>query len=162
VTDPTTLVMTSADETRAFGRHLGAALRPGAVVLLSGDLGAGKTTLAQGIATGLGVTDHVQSPTFTLVAEYAGRTGDGTSITLYHLDLYRLSGESDLESFGFDQYLDPVDGVTLIEWPERAGTWLPEAFGLIELEWAGTERRLVRLSTVPNGAPTFERFLGWS
>ena len=93
-----------------------------------------------------------QSPTFTLVAEHAGRTADGTPITLFHLDLYRLSDEADLESFGYDQYLAPVDGITLIEWPERAGNWLPDAYVLIEMEPVGMDRRAIRVSVFPDGS----------
>jgi tRNA threonylcarbamoyladenosine biosynthesis protein TsaE len=112
------------------------------VVLLHGDLGAGKTTLTQGIAVGLGVQDYVQSPTFTLVSEL-----QGVQLTLYHLDLYRLNDEAELESFGYDQYLSPEDGVSVIEWPERAGEWLPDRYLLIELTSAGNDHRSIRFET---------------
>src|SRR5688572_8679462 len=123
----------SADETRAFGERLAHHLRAGDVLLLQGDLGAGKTTLTQGIARGLGIDDYVQSPTFILVAEYDGRAADGSPLRLYHLDLYRLADAADLESFGFGDYLEPVDGVSVIEWPERAADELPETYLLIRL-----------------------------
>jgi tRNA threonylcarbamoyladenosine biosynthesis protein TsaE len=133
------LITTGEEETRSIGERLGRRLPDGAVVLLNGDLGAGKTTLTQGIAAGFGVEEQVQSPTFTLVAEHQGEDGR----KLYHLDLYRLQDEADLESFGYEQYIDPVDGVSIIEWPERAGEWLPEAFLLIDIVIAGpSERRL--------------------
>lgn len=134
------IVSAAPDRTREIGERLGRLLRTGHVVLLNGDLGAGKTTLAQGIAAGLGVEEYVQSPTFTLVAEHDGRAG----CRLYHLDLYRLRDEADLESFGYEQYLDPVDGVSVIEWPERAGAWLPDAFLLVNIEIAGPAERLLR------------------
>ena len=135
------LISRSPEQTRAIGERLGGLLRTGDVLLLNGDLGAGKTTLTQGIAAGFGVAEYVQSPTFTLVAEHEGESGR----KLYHLDLYRLQDEADLESFGYEQYIDPVDGVAVIEWPERAGTWLPDAYVLIDFTIAGPSERRLRL-----------------
>ncbi len=89
------------------------------MVALRGALGAGKTTLAQAIARGAGVSDDVTSPTFALVHEYAGRTS-----RVYHLDLYRLNGPQDLTNIGWDEIVNG-DGIVLIEWPERAGARLP-------------------------------------
>jgi tRNA threonylcarbamoyladenosine biosynthesis protein TsaE len=147
----------SADETRAFGERLAHRLRVGDVVLLQGDLGAGKTTLIQGLARGLGIADYVQSPTFILVAEYDGRAADGTPLRLYHLDLYRLDGTADLASIGFDDYLAPTDGVTVIEWPERAGDDLPETYLLIEIAHAGEDRRRLTVTAVPPDGPAADR-----
>lgn len=144
------IVSESPEQTRALGAAIGRRLRPGDVVLLHGDLGAGKTTLTQGIAEGLGIHDYVQSPTFTLVAEHSGRTAAGDPIVLYHLDLYRLSGAHDLESFGYDEFLAPVDGITVIEWPERAEGWLPDAYLLVHLEVAGPEQRRITVEAIPN------------
>jgi tRNA threonylcarbamoyladenosine biosynthesis protein TsaE len=146
---PITLVTDSAEQTREIGARLGRLLRPGDVVLLHGDLGAGKTTLTQGIAQGLGVREQIQSPTFTLVAEHEGQTVEEAPIRLYHLDLYRLAGEEDLDSFGWEQYLAPVDGVAVVEWPERAGSWLPEEYLLVRLELDGADRRRVMVEAVP-------------
>ena len=106
---------------RAFGAALGAALRAPVVVALRGELGAGKTTLAQAIAFGAGVLGDVTSPTFALVHEYAGR-----SSRVYHLDLYRLAGPQDLTNIGWDEIVNG-DGIVLVEWPERAGARLPRA-----------------------------------
>jgi tRNA threonylcarbamoyladenosine biosynthesis protein TsaE len=139
----------SAEQTRALGAKLGRLLRPGDVVLLHGDLGAGKTTLTQGIAQGLGVREQIQSPTFTLVAEHASVTAEDAPVYLYHLDLYRLAGEGDLDSFGWEQFLQPDDGVTIVEWPERAGTWLPEEYLLVRLEPEGADRRRVTVEAMP-------------
>jgi tRNA threonylcarbamoyladenosine biosynthesis protein TsaE len=149
------LVSNSAEQTREIGARLGRRLRTGDLVLLHGDLGAGKTTLAQGIARGLGVADPVQSPTFTLVNEHLaggnGRPGDGGGgpLRLYHLDLYRLAGDDDLDSFGFDDYLAPVDGVALVEWPERAVARLPAAYLLVRLEPLGEGKRRLAIEAVP-------------
>lgn len=115
--------------------------------MLHGDLGAGKTTLTQGLAQGLGITEPVQSPTFTLVAEHLGFTTDGTPIRLYHLDLYRLGGEEDLKDVGFDDLLAPTDGISVIEWPERAGTWLPDRYILVTIEANQADSRRLTVST---------------
>ena len=139
------VTVASPEQTRGIGERIGRRLRSGDVILLNGDLGAGKTTLAQGIAAGLCVTEPVQSPTFTLVAEHIGRGDNGVPLRLHHLDLYRLGDESDLESFGYEQYLEPEDGVSVIEWPERAGNWLPERFLLVRIGYQALGGRRVRV-----------------
>lgn len=139
--------VTSAEAMQALGEELASSLKVGDVLMLHGDLGAGKTTLTQGIAAGLGVEGAVQSPTFTLVREHRGR-----EMMLYHLDLYRLSDPDELENLGYETYLDPADGVSVIEWPERAGDWLPERFTLVRIEHLGRDRRLVLIENVRHGA----------
>jgi tRNA threonylcarbamoyladenosine biosynthesis protein TsaE len=109
--------------------------------MLHGDLGAGKTTLAQGVAEGLGVESPVQSPTFTLVREHQAR-----EMMFYHLDLYRLDSPDELEDIGYETYIDPADGVSLIEWPERAGDWLPAVFTMVQIDHLGGDRRKVNIS----------------
>jgi tRNA threonylcarbamoyladenosine biosynthesis protein TsaE len=141
-----TIITDGPEQTRELGERLGRVLPHGTVVLLHGDLGAGKTTLTQGIAIGLGIDDYVQSPTFTLVGEHAAVHRDGSRTVLYHLDLYRLRDEADLESFGFEQYLSPEDGVAVIEWPERAGSWLPDRYVLIEISIDGASQRSFAIS----------------
>ena len=105
----------SAEETIAFGRSLASALAPPLVILLRGDLGAGKTTLAKGIAEGFAAAsaDNVTSPTFTLVHEYRGPRA-----TLYHIDLYRVDTERELETLGLDDLITPTS-ILLIEWGEK-------------------------------------------
>ncbi len=105
----------SAEETIAFGRSLAAKLSPPLIVLLRGELGAGKTTLVKGIAEGFQVAraENVTSPTFTLVHEYRG-----PRVTLYHIDLYRIDTERDLETLGLDDLLAP-NCILLIEWGEK-------------------------------------------
>ena len=101
----------SADETRQLGAAIGHAAKPGTVILLYGDLGAGKTTLAQGIGSALGI-DEVSSPTFLLAAEHQGR------LLLHHVDLYRLEETDDLSTLGLDDLLG-IDDLVVVEWPER-------------------------------------------
>ena len=109
-----TMLSHSAAETEEIGYRFGSSLRNGDCISLTGSLGAGKTVLAKGIARALGITEPIVSPTFTLVQEYDG------SMKLYHLDLYRLSGEDEFESMGGEEFLYP-DGITLVEWAEKIG-----------------------------------------
>jgi tRNA threonylcarbamoyladenosine biosynthesis protein TsaE len=124
------------DDTAAEGERLAATLRPGGVVLLYGELGAGKTAFVRGLARGLGAPDaEVSSPTFTIVQEYAGR------LPLYHVDLYRLE-PNEIEDLGLDELISG-DGVVAIEWAER---WhgRPDDAIEVRLEHAGEdERRIV-------------------
>jgi len=127
----------SAEETIAVGERLGNRLKPGDVVALSGDLGAGKTTLTRGIAAGMGVAADIHSPTFTLIHEHPG------AIPLYHIDLYRLSNEEEAERIGIDEYIYG-DGVTIIEWAQKVKPLLPPDRLDIELKMTGdTDRELV-------------------
>jgi tRNA threonylcarbamoyladenosine biosynthesis protein TsaE len=100
-------------ETEALGERLGRVVEHGAVLAVSGDLGAGKTQFVRGLARGLGVTARVHSPTFTLVNEYGGGR-----LKLFHLDLYRLETPAQILSAGIEEFLAP-DGVAVIEWAER-------------------------------------------
>jgi tRNA threonylcarbamoyladenosine biosynthesis protein TsaE len=146
----------SPAETAAVGKALAGYLQDGDLVLLHGDLGAGKTTLAKGIASALGVGDVVSSPSFALINEY--NTGLKASVSrLFHLDLYRLRDEGDLASIGFDDLVMSADGVVLVEWPERAATMLPERFLLIELETVGSDSRRLRFAPGPDKHDWLER-----
>lgn len=120
------LVTRSDSETRAVGEALGALLRGGDVVALSGELGAGKTTLVQGIVAGLGGGARVTSPTFTLINDYETRSG----VRVVHVDAYRLGErvavELDAETLGLDDLLDDPRAVVLVEWAERIAGSLPE------------------------------------
>jgi len=130
------LTLRSLGETEEFGLLLGGIVRAGDVICLDGDLGAGKTTLTQAIARGLGVPADppVTSPSFTIFQEYQGR------IPLYHFDLYRLSGPDDVLAMGLDEYFY-LSGCAVIEWSERAETILPEEGLRLELRVAEAERR---------------------
>ena len=113
----TKLVSTSAAMTRALGVSLATELGPGAVVVLSGDLGSGKTVFAQGVAAGLGVTERVVSPTFAIAREYSGR------LPFHHLDVYRLDHVQEAIDLGLDELFEGA--VTLIEWGEGVRDLLP-------------------------------------
>ena len=103
----------SPEETTAFGRALGTLLEPGDAVLLTGGLGAGKSVLARGLARGLGISQAMPSPTFTLMQPYEGR------IPFYHFDLYRLDDPAEFYEAGLDEFIGG-DGAAVIEWPDRA------------------------------------------
>ncbi len=127
----------SESQTRRLGMRLANLLTPGDVLALSGDLGTGKTRWVQGVCQGLGVSDLVISPTYTLVNEYQGH------YSIYHIDLYRLTDSLEVLSFGLDDYLYG-SGITLIEWAERAGDFLPNTYLAIELyHLEETKRRIV-------------------
>ncbi len=143
-----------SEETFRVGQLIGAALSPGDIVCLHGDLGAGKTVLTQGIGWGLGVNQPINSPTFTLVNEYAGR------IPLYHLDLYRLAEPAQLEQIGWEECVFG-EGVAVIEWPEVLTPLLPADYLKISLEKdlsAGEDCRLLTLEGLgPMGQRLSER-----
>ncbi len=126
------------EETRQFGRELAAAMQPGELVALSGDLGAGKTCLIQGIAEGLGVTDVVNSPTFVLLNLYAARKAAGGELTVYHFDLYRLASGEELEDIGALEFFEDSQGVSLVELADRMPEYLPESRWEVRLEHGDT------------------------
>jgi len=133
------LETSSEAETEAAGESLGRSLAAGSVVLLYGDLGAGKTAFVRGLARGVGaLPDEVSSPTFTLVQEYAG-----TSLTLYHVDLYRLDS-AEVDDLGLDDLVDSR-GIVAIEWAER---WpgRPRRAINVQLEESGEGRRRIRVA----------------
>lgn len=115
---PIHLISRSPDDTRRAAARLAPALRPGSVLALHGDLGAGKTCFIQGLAEALGVSSSVSSPTYTLISEYQGR------LPFYHADLYRLEEPEEAMRAGLDEYLHG-QGVTAVEWAERAANLLP-------------------------------------
>lgn len=133
------IVSASPAETRALARRLSRCLVGGDVLLLQGDLGAGKTEFVKGLAEGLQVTDLVTSPTFTLLNVYHG------AMPLYHFDLYRLEDAEELDNIGFAEYLGG-DGVAVIEWPDRFPMEMPSEHILVELlPGANDQERFVRI-----------------
>jgi tRNA threonylcarbamoyladenosine biosynthesis protein TsaE len=130
-----------ADETIQRGRELGAMLKPPALVLLFGELGAGKTTLTKGIVGGLGVAeeDQVTSPTFTLVHKY------GDAATVYHVDLYRIADFHDLESLGLEDFLTE-QAIVIVEWPEKFSLRADWPVVRIQLEHLGEDARRISIT----------------
>jgi tRNA threonylcarbamoyladenosine biosynthesis protein TsaE len=145
-----------SDETRKTGEQVAGWLQAGDVVLLHGDLGAGKTTLAQGIAVGLGVEGLISSPSFVLINEYEIAT-DKIPGRLFHVDLYRLRDEADLGSIGYAEIIAPITSVTLVEWPERAPDLLPQDYLLIEFTFGETDQRRMRFSFHSSAAGAADR-----
>jgi tRNA threonylcarbamoyladenosine biosynthesis protein TsaE len=139
VTHPQIIVTRNEEETSAEGERLAARLTAGDVVLLRGELGAGKTAFVRGMARGLGAPpDAVSSPTFTLVQEYRGR------VVLYHVDLYRLK-PVEVADLGLDELMES-GGVVAIEWAER---WAdaPEGAWVVQIDDQGEDRRRIAIST---------------
>ena len=132
--------LVTLQHTESLGTVLGKIAEPGDVITLEGTLGAGKTALTQYIGRGLGVDKraYITSPTFALLHEYQGR------IPLYHMDLYRLGSEEEIESLGFPEYFYG-SGLTVIEWPERLGNLMPTERLHIELVISGEVSRIAHL-----------------
>lgn len=130
----------SAEETVELGKKIGAFLLANDVVALIGPLGAGKTTLIQGIAEGLEVKDYVTSPTFIIINEYQGR------VPFFHVDLYRLDKVDDIEDLGIEEYFKR-GGVCVIEWAEKLGELKPKRAEKIEIEIISENERKMGLSS---------------
>ena len=137
------LTLNNSNETIALGERMAAYLRPGDVVVLNGDLGAGKTTFTKGIAKGLGIKEIIKSPTFTIIHEYQ----DGR-IPLYHMDAYRLENGG-AEDLGLDEYFDG-DGVSVVEWAQFAEDELPDEFLAITFKRTDDESKRI-LTFDPRG-----------
>ena len=131
------------DHTIRIGLGIGKQLRPGSVVALHGALGAGKTTLVKGIARSLNIEEAVTSPSFTLIAEYEG-SREGNPITLYHIDLYRISHPQEVEDLGMEEILDG-EGICVIEWAEKASEFLPESAVRVEIVIEDKGRRQIKI-----------------
>lgn len=124
------VMLTSEEKTRAFGRTLGEAARPGDVIALTGDLGAGKTQCSKGVAEGLGCAVEASSPTFPLVHEYPGGR-----LMMYHFDFYRLETAEEALALGWDDYIE-AQGVCVVEWADKFPELLPP-----ETQWWHLEMR---------------------
>ncbi len=151
------LQLPDCQATQALGRLLGSRLAPGTILLLGGGLGSGKTTLVQGLAQGLGITDPVCSPTFTLINEYLeGRT------PLYHMDLYRLNPE-EVVGLDLERYWNPVEtepGIIAIEWPDRLTSPPPQALTLTLCDHLGGGRQVTLGAMDPANLNQWEELLG--
>jgi len=132
----------SPEETGQFAARFADELEPGDILALKGSLGSGKTCFVQGLARGLGITErYITSPTFVLIREYKGR------LPLYHIDLYRLGSGIEIWMLGLDEYMNG-DGVTAIEWPEKAEDGLPERTIKISIECLDEMTREISYSMV--------------
>jgi tRNA threonylcarbamoyladenosine biosynthesis protein TsaE len=129
------IILSSEDETINFAQSFASKIAPPKLILLSGNLGAGKTTFAKGFAKGLGVDDLVQSPTFTYMQIYDGR------FQMIHFDLYRLKNEREFLAMGFEEYLY-ANAIVLVEWPERIRSILPEGAIHLHLEQEDQVRKI--------------------
>ncbi len=129
----------STEETEAFAANMAKELPPGSVLALYGDLGAGKTVFARGFARGLGITEPISSPTFTIVQEYPFEVGR----KFFHLDLYRIDDSDAAFAFGIDEFLYDKTAMTLLEWPERIADILPPHVIKVEILHAGDETRKI-------------------
>ncbi|WAL62222.1 tRNA (adenosine(37)-N6)-threonylcarbamoyltransferase complex ATPase subunit type 1 TsaE [Thermocoleostomius sinensis] len=147
--------LTDTAATHQLGIRLGQWLSPGQVLLLQGDLGSGKTTLVQGIGTGLGIQDPIVSPTFILLNEYLeGR------IPLYHVDLYRLS-PPEVEALQLERYWDGVEvipGIMAIEWPERL-SYKPSSYLHIHLSYINNGQRQATIESVGTDSPALNQLI---
>ena len=130
----------SVEETRNLGRVIGSNISPGDILLLTGGLGAGKTTLTQGILWGLGSDEYARSPTFVLVNEYHAR------IPVYHMDLYRLDTFEEIDGLGLEDYLFG-DGLCVIEWADKAQGYFPLDHVDISIETVSDNSRVFTLDT---------------
>jgi len=129
----------SVEETWALAKELAKELKPGDVVCLEGDLGAGKTTFTQGLAAALGVPGRVTSPTFCIVQEH-----QSPDVLFVHMDLYRLHGEEDVEAIGWEDYLSR-GAIIAVEWPERAGSLIPLSAFYVCIHHMGEEKRRIAI-----------------
>ena len=118
----------SAGETFEFGQKIGREAKPGQIYTLDGDLGTGKTVFTQGVASGLGITEPVNSPTFTIIQEY-----EGGRMPFYHFDVYRIGDIEEMEEIGYDDYFFG-EGVCLIEWAQLIEEILPQSVISIKIE----------------------------
>jgi tRNA threonylcarbamoyladenosine biosynthesis protein TsaE len=135
------IVTRTPEETRQAGRRLAKELKAGDVVLLEGTLGAGKTCFAAGLCEALGCrAGEVVSPTFSLVNQYQGAVW-----TVFHVDLYRIESPAQLESLGLEEILY-AGGISLVEWPERLGGFLPETYWKVRLSYARQSGREIEIS----------------
>lgn len=143
--------LSDAASTENWGRQLAASLKPGMLILLNGDLGAGKTTLVRAVLRALGVEGNIKSPSYPVLETY-----NVSSLYLYHFDFYRIKSQEELEDAGFREYFGGT-GLCFVEWPERAGDWLPVADVLIELRTEDEGRKLTVTACSLLGRQCLER-----
>lgn len=138
-----TFTSNSAEETFNFAAGLAKEINKGAVIALNGDLGSGKTIFTKGLAAGLGIRDDITSPTFSLMEVHEGE------IDLYHFDLYRIEKADEFTNLRFEEYWEG-DGISVIEWPEKAGNLLPERRIDVFIEYIDENRRKLTIEYTGN------------
>ena len=135
----------AVDETHTLAKELAKILTAGNILALSGELGSGKTTFTQGLAKALGIDQRITSPTFLIVKQY--RVEKHPSIkTLYHVDLYRIESEADIEGIGLSEMMKDPQGLTVIEWPEKLGKYLPDKRIDIKFKFIDESQREINIS----------------
>lgn len=155
------IISSSSAQTQSLGRYLGELVRGGELLLLDGQLGVGKTTFTQGLAQGMGITETITSPTFTLLKEYTSpvrsiaqtkqeqqRTTRPQKLALYHFDLYRLDEPEEILDLGFEDYFYDSNGVCVVEWADKATSlWVPERLTISISTHGETGRSLLCTAT---------------
>jgi tRNA threonylcarbamoyladenosine biosynthesis protein TsaE len=136
-------VTDTIEETYALAESLAGTIKPGQFIALRGDLGSGKTTFTKGFAKGLGITKHITSPTFLIIKTYEVSRDDIRK--LYHLDLYRLRSEKEIEEIGIAEIINDPFGVVIVEWAERMGNLLPKERIDINLEYIDERKRKITI-----------------
>ncbi|HUD44314.1 MAG TPA: tRNA (adenosine(37)-N6)-threonylcarbamoyltransferase complex ATPase subunit type 1 TsaE [Patescibacteria group bacterium] len=147
-----TVITNSAEETQKLGEELAKSLNGSAVITLQGDLGAGKTTFVQGFGCGLELSQKIISPTFLIIKKYdiADNKQKTKNKSFYHVDLYRLNSEHDVEGTGLLDILQEKDSIVVIEWPEKLGKFLPKNRIEIKFEYAGEKKRKITFNNLQN------------
>ncbi len=135
---------TTSAETQEVARQFAAGLQMGDIIVLRGNLGAGKTTFVQGLAQGLGITKRIISPTFVIIRTY----NNSVTVPFYHVDLYRLSGEQDIEATGLLEILEKKDSIVAIEWPEKMGSLLPEKRREVSFDYVDENKRKITIKNM--------------
>lgn len=135
--------------TQQLGEDFAAMLNRGDVVALVGDLGAGKTEFVRGVCRHLNVEDIVTSPTFAIINQYDGTMAGGSSVKIYHVDLYRVDTPEQLRSVGFEEMVHSPDAIKFIEWPEKASSVMPERHWTVSIESdpSNEDVRVIRVSS---------------
>jgi tRNA threonylcarbamoyladenosine biosynthesis protein TsaE len=142
------IVAANTEQTQKFAEEIAVKLKPGNIVALYGDLGAGKTTFVSMVTKALGFSDRVQSPTFVISRIYGGCGSTSEIKHVHHLDLYRMQDSTDIKDLGIEDYLNQPDSLTFIEWPEVAENYLPEKTVRIFFEILSENERKIHVQNL--------------